>query len=391
MVDYTKCASDIIKTLGVKNIKRVTHCITRLRIEVVDYNRIKEVDINAINGVKGYFYSRGQCQIILGSGTTSKVYDEIIALLKDKSTDDTSTRQKTITNDKLEVIIRCDAGAVHCPCKGKVIPQVNINDETFSSGIFGKGVGILPERDSSRSCVLAPFHGYITNIAVGRHAIGLCSSRGMELLIHVGIDTIQMQGEGFVPLVQKGDEVQLGDPILYFDINRIEKAGLDTTIVVLLTNSEDYSSVKCFPNYYNDEGYKDRNKKMEKEVEQMKKYPGMRRCSFCNRTENMVNRLISGPEGIYICDECVYICVEILEEGREKEEEPQDTNKEKEQATSKKQDKKVQKDKGVLPIMDQIIDDFFDEKPETGRTTPNSPKLDQDSFDDLVDSIINSF
>ena len=137
-------------------------------------------------------------------------------------------------------VISCEAGKILQPTKGKVIPQEEIPDETFAGGILGAGVGIEPEE----GIVVAPYDGEISSVAESKHAIGITGAGDMELLIHVGVDTVAMNGDGFTPLVAEGDRVTAGQVILKFDRAKIKAAGHPDTVVVLLTNSDDYENVK---------------------------------------------------------------------------------------------------------------------------------------------------
>lgn len=126
------------------------------------------------------------------------------------------------------------------PVSGKAICREDIPDETFASGIMGEGVGIKPEEE----IIVAPFDGEITSVVDTGHAVGLTSSDGVELLIHVGVDTVKMQGDGFQVFVTEGQKVKTGEKLLKFDRDKIRKAGYSDTTAVLVTNSDDYSSVK---------------------------------------------------------------------------------------------------------------------------------------------------
>lgn len=129
---------------------------------------------------------------------------------------------------------------IYAPVSGKVICREDIPDETFASGIMGEGVGIKPEEE----IIVAPFDGEITSVVDTGHAVGLTSYDGVELLIHVGVDTVKMQGDGFQVFVTEGQKVKTGEKLLKFDRDKIRKAGYSDTTAVLVTNSDDYSSVK---------------------------------------------------------------------------------------------------------------------------------------------------
>jgi PTS system sucrose-specific IIC component len=137
-------------------------------------------------------------------------------------------------------VIRCASGTVLQPVKGKVIAREAIPDDTFASGVLGDGVGIEP----SDELVVAPFDGTISSVAESQHAVGV-ESNGMEMLIHVGVDTVNMQGDGFTCLVKEGDEVKAGQPLIRFSREKIKAAGYSDTVAVLLTNSDDLEGVEC--------------------------------------------------------------------------------------------------------------------------------------------------
>ncbi len=141
-------------------------------------------------------------------------------------------------NNKEETGDNKEETVIFVPIQGNVILRENIPDETFASGVLGDGAGIEPETGE----VSAPFDGEISSIAETRHAIGITGPDGMELLIHVGVDTVKMNGDGFTVLVSEGDKVRAGQKLMTFDISKIKAAGYSTTSAVLLTNSDEYQS-----------------------------------------------------------------------------------------------------------------------------------------------------
>ena len=137
-------------------------------------------------------------------------------------------------------IIRCANGSVLQPVKGNVIPYDKLPDETFASGVLGEGVGIEPTDE----LVVAPFDGEISSVAESKHAVGIAANE-MEVLIHVGVDTVNMNGDGFTCLVNEGDQVKAGQPLIRFSRAKIKAAGYSDTVAVLLTNSDDLEDVEC--------------------------------------------------------------------------------------------------------------------------------------------------
>lgn len=129
---------------------------------------------------------------------------------------------------------------LYAPLTGTVIPLEEVPDETFSAGILGQGLAIQPDDPT----VYAPFDGTVIQTVDSKHAVGLRSADGMEVLIHVGIDTVDMNGQGFTLHCQEGDTVKRGQRLLTFDPKAIEAAGHPTVTAVLVTNSDDYQAVK---------------------------------------------------------------------------------------------------------------------------------------------------
>ncbi len=137
-------------------------------------------------------------------------------------------------------VVRCAAGELLQPCKGEVIAREDIPDETFAAGILGDGIGVVP----ADGVVLAPFDGVVTSVFDTKHAVTL-EKDWMEVLIHIGVNTVNMQGEGFTAFVEEGAEVKAGQRLLGFDREAIKKAGYNDTVVMLLTNSDDLEGVEC--------------------------------------------------------------------------------------------------------------------------------------------------
>ena len=156
-------------------------------------------------------------------------------------TDDAPTVEPTATEETAEeVTVDGTAKKLYAPIQGTIVPRNEIPDDTFAAGVLGNGVGIDPEE----GVVVAPFDGEISSVTDTKHAIGITGPADMEVLIHVGVDTVNMKGDGFELLVEEGQKVKAGQKLMTFDIAKIKAAGYSPVAAVLLTNSDDYPEFK---------------------------------------------------------------------------------------------------------------------------------------------------
>ncbi|MFS9066796.1 sucrose-specific PTS transporter subunit IIBC [Streptococcus timonensis] len=136
-------------------------------------------------------------------------------------------------------LVSLSEGVIQTPIVGDVVALSNVNDPVFSSGAMGQGIAVKPSQD----VVYAPADAEVTIVFPTGHAYGLRTANGAEILIHVGIDTVSMNGEGFNQKVNQGDKVKAGDVLGAFDSAKIAAAGLDNTTMVIVTNTADFASV----------------------------------------------------------------------------------------------------------------------------------------------------
>lgn len=122
---------------------------------------------------------------------------------------------------------------------GTVIPMEELPDPAFSEGILGFCAGIQPERGE----IYSPVEGTVSQLSDTLHALGIQTAEGVEILLHVGLDTVAMNGEGFVPAVQVGDRVRIGQLLLTADLEKIRSAGYESVVVTAITNSDAFSDV----------------------------------------------------------------------------------------------------------------------------------------------------
>ena len=169
--------------------------------------------------------------ISLIAGAVSLVVGFVLTMIFYK-TNDQQVENKEVTKLEEETIL--------APIKGEVKPIEESSDAAFASGALGKGVVILPEEGK----VYAPVTGTVTVLFPSLHAIGITSDAGIELLIHIGINTVQLKGEGFTAHIKQGDQIKQGQLLVEFDMNKIKEAGYSLETPVLVTNYADLKEVK---------------------------------------------------------------------------------------------------------------------------------------------------
>lgn len=169
--------------------------------------------------------------VSLIAGAVSLVVGFVLTMIFYK-TNDQQVENKEVTKLEEETIL--------APIKGEVKPIEESSDAAFASGALGKGVLILPEEGK----VYAPVTGTVTVLFPSLHAIGITSDAGVELLIHIGINTVQLNGEGFTAHIKQGDQIKQGQLLVEFDMNKIKEAGYTLETPVLVTNYADLKEVK---------------------------------------------------------------------------------------------------------------------------------------------------
>ena len=169
--------------------------------------------------------------VSLIAGAVSLVVGFVLTMIFYK-TNDQQVENKEVTKLEEETILS--------PIKGEVKPIEESSDAAFASGALGKGVVILPKEGK----VYAPVTGTVTVLFPSLHAIGITSDAGVELLIHIGINTVQLNGEGFTAHIKQGDQIKQGQLLVEFDMNKIKEAGYSLETPVLVTNYADLKEVK---------------------------------------------------------------------------------------------------------------------------------------------------
>lgn len=124
---------------------------------------------------------------------------------------------------------------------GRTIPMDEVNDQTFAQELLGPGIAIVP----SNGTVVSPINGTITTVMDTKHAVCIQGEDGLELIVHAGLDTVELNGKYYQTYKEIGDQVKAGDVLLEFDLEEITKAGYDVTTPIVITNLGDYKITKC--------------------------------------------------------------------------------------------------------------------------------------------------
>ena len=159
----------------------------------------------------------------------------VVSLLLNYDTEEVKVDSKVAVKQ----VVPMDAIDILSPLKGKVLELELVPDATFSDGLVGKGIAIMP----SEGTVYAPFSGKVTMLTPTNHAIGLTSDEGVELLIHIGLETVNLNGEGFTLLVKEGQRITLGEKLIDFNIDKLLEKGINLISPVVVTNSTQYLDV----------------------------------------------------------------------------------------------------------------------------------------------------
>ena len=229
---YEQSAAHYIEDLGGRdNIISIDNCATRLRLQIDDMAKVDESALKK-HGAKGVMkVSSKNLQVIVGT-TVEFVAD---AMKRMKESNQTITAETSVDSTSNDVAEPCDPlkdDAFVLPIKGSVIPITDVPDQAFATKAMGDGFAIKPEE----GVITSPVDGKIVTVFPTKHAIGILSEQGYEILIHVGIDTVELNGEGFKLFVNQDDHVKKGQKLLEFDIDVIKQKAKSITTPIIFTN-----------------------------------------------------------------------------------------------------------------------------------------------------------
>ncbi len=234
----------VLKGLGGKNnISDVDCCATRLRITVKNSTNVDEGLLKQ-SGAAGVIKKGNGVQVIYGPRVTvikSNLEDFMASSESDKLDNYVPDHVDAVrAEEKTAPMGNGTAMTVYAPIKGKIVPIKNVPDKVFSSGMLGKGIAIEPREGK----VFAPADGVIDNITDSRHAIAMVADDDANILIHVGLDTVNLNGRSFNVKVEEGAKVKKGDLLMTFDMTAIKKSGYRVITPVVICNSDDFNEIK---------------------------------------------------------------------------------------------------------------------------------------------------
>ena len=213
---------------GAANLSDVDCCATRLRCTVKDAALVRQ-DVLKASGASGVICKGNGVQV---------VYGPKVAVIKAKLEDYLENAPKTPAAPAAPAAAAKDTVLSAC-LNGTVVPLAAVKDEAFASGVLGDGIAIEP----SDGELVAPADGEISSTFETHHAVGMTTADGAELLMHIGIDTVKLGGKHFTYLVNEGDKVKKGQPLIRFELEAIKAEGYPVTTPVIVCNTDDYAAV----------------------------------------------------------------------------------------------------------------------------------------------------
>lgn len=225
---------NVLKAMGgEENIKHLDACITRLRVEVKEKGKVDVAGLKAL-GASGVLEVGNNMQAIFGT-KSDQIKHDMSLIMKGEIT---KPQETTVTEEESEEVVHIERASevnIYAPGNGQVIPLSEVPDQVFAQKMMGDGVGFI----LADGKIVAPFDGTVKTIFPTKHAIGLESDQGLELLIHIGIDTVKLNGEGFESFVETDDRVHKGQVLMQIDLDYITAHAPSTVTPLIITNLED--------------------------------------------------------------------------------------------------------------------------------------------------------
>ena len=224
---------------GKKNISDVDCCATRLRITVVDEGKVDDKLLKA-SGASGVVHKGNGIQVIYGP-QVAVIKSNLVDFMDSPESDNLGAVAAPVAAAPAAAPAKEVKGAVlGAHMNGAVVALADVADEAFASGAMGDGVAIEP----SEGKLFAPADGTIETVFETKHAVGMTTAEGVELLLHIGIDTVKLGGKHFEAHVSPEQQVKKGDLLVSFDMDAIKAEGYPLTTPMIVCNTDDYAAVK---------------------------------------------------------------------------------------------------------------------------------------------------
>lgn len=222
---------DVLNAMGgKKNIKHLDACITRLRVEV---NEKSSVDVAALKslGASGVLEVGNNMQAIFGP-KSDQIKHDILRIMSGEITKPSETTVVEDDNDTAVPTTNSTETLISAPGNGEIMPLTAVPDQVFADKLMGDGIAFVPKDD----VIVSPITGTVKTIFPTLHAIGLETPEGLEVLIHIGIDTVKLEGQGFENLVTTDDNVEVGQPLIKIDLDYIQAHAPSIITPIVITN-----------------------------------------------------------------------------------------------------------------------------------------------------------
>ena len=236
-VPVTEKAMEVLKALGnTENIKAIDACITRLRLEVYDTKKVDKKRLKDLGSPGVMEVGSTGIQVIFGTAAEG-LKDEIKAIMENPSVvkvvESAKASETSVERTGKETIMTS-------PMKGKLLDLTEVPDALFAEKMIGDGFAVEPQE----GYVVSPVAGEIAHIFETNHALAIITDSGLEVLVHIGIDTVKMEGRGFTRLAEIGQKVENGTPLMKFDLELVRKEAKSSITEVVVTNMDMVKEMK---------------------------------------------------------------------------------------------------------------------------------------------------
>jgi PTS system D-glucosamine-specific IIC component len=226
---------------GKNNISDLDCCATRLRVTVIDESKVQDSLLKQ-SGASGIIHKGNGIQVVYGPRVS--VIKSQLEDYMDTQEDNNPVTEGNVPTDKTEENKKSEAGktiVLSAHIKGTVVPLGEVDDEVFSGEVLGKGVAIEPTEGK----LYAPADGTVENMFDTHHAVAIAADSGAEILLHIGIDTVDLKGQYFNAHAENGQRVKKGDLLISFDMEGIRNAGYKLTTPMIVCNTFEYKSIEA--------------------------------------------------------------------------------------------------------------------------------------------------